>query len=404
MNQLISTKKIFIYCPLFIILYNFVGNLSNDIYLPTLPALINELNTDNFLVQFSMTIWFIGVALPQIYFGLIADKFGCRPLILWGGLIFLTGTLLCILTPNIYTLLLGRFFQGIGVSSLNIATFATIRSDHYEEKFSIKFMSWINITGSLAPLIGPVIGSYLYIWGGWRSTFSVILILGCLALLGLYFFMPASSDLEKNLKFKINFQSSLHYYKPIYSNKHLWAHVLTYTCFLAALIAYLTSAPFIMYQQFKVPIHYFGLTQLVPFLTYIIGGITVNKLINSYSIKKIIHFGFFIILLSVCYFIVLSIIPAFLTIYNYILATSVFLFGFALTGSPLITAALSSSANKGGASAILGLSMATMASLGSLITAIFYHNNFIAVPVIICSFILLGILNYFLYEQRKFNA
>ena len=188
MSNIMSARKIFIYCPLFIIIYNLAGNLSNDIYLPTLPVLIGDFGTTNFLVQFTMTIWFIGVALPQMYFGLIADKFGCRALILWGGLIFLSGTLLCIISSHIYLLLLGRFFQGVGVSSLNIATFATVRSHYYEEKISVKFMSLINITGSLAPLIGPVIGGYLYIIFGWRSTFVFVLILGGLALVGLYFF------------------------------------------------------------------------------------------------------------------------------------------------------------------------------------------------------------------------
>lgn len=394
MNTLISAKKIFIYCPLFIILYNFAGNLSNDIYLPTLPVLIDEFNVTNFLVQFSMTIWFLGVALPQIYFGLIADRFGCRPLILWGGVIFLSGTFFCMISTHIYMLLFGRFLQGLGVSSLNIATFATVRSHYYEEKNSIKFISWINITGSLAPLIGPVIGSYLYNVLGWRSTFAFILILGFFALVGLYFFMLESSDLEKNKEFNINFQSSLHYYKPVFSNKQLWIPVVTYTCFLAALIAYLTSAPFIMYQQFHVPIEYFGLTQIVPFMMFIAGGITVNTLINTYSMKKIIYSGFSIAFISVLYFISLTAFTHWVTIYNYILATSIFLFGFALTGSPLLTSALSSSPNKGGAAAVLGLSMAGMASLGSLATAIFFQGNFIAVPIIMCGFILVGILNY----------
>lgn len=404
MNKQPSARKIFIYCPLFIIIYNLAGNLSNDIYLPTLPALVNEFNVTNFLVQFSMTIWFIGVALPQIYFGLIADKIGCRPLILWGGLILLSGTFLCMMASHIYMLLIGRLFQGIGVSSLNIATFTTVRSKYYKEKNSIKFMSWINITGSLAPLIGPVLGSYLYILWGWRSTFLFILLLGILALVGLYFFMIESTDVDKKLKFKINIQSSLQYYKPIYSNKKLWIHVLTYTCFLAALIAYLTSAPFIMNQHFRIPIQYFGLTQLVPFTAYIGGGITVNKVVNTYCIKKIIFRGMIIISLSVLYFMSLVFFPKWLTVYNYILAISIFLYGFALIGSPLITTALSSTKNKGGSAAILGLSMAGMASVGSLAMAIFYRGNFSVVVVVICTFILLGIFNYCFMREGKSHA
>lgn len=219
-------------------------------------------------------------------------------------------------------------------------------------------------------------------------------------MIGLYFFMFESREQQKKIESPINFQFLFNYYKPIYANKNLWRHVITYTCFLAALIAYLTSAPFVMHTHFKVSIKYFGLTQLIPFLTYIGGGIVVTQLINTYNLSKIISIGLIICLLSVCYFFCMILCPNWLNVYNYILAISIFLLGFSLTGSPLITLALSDTTNRGGSAALLGLSMAGMASLGSLTMAIFYRGNFNTVALIIGSFILLGSVIYYFMNIR----
>ena len=394
MTKINSAKTILIYCPLFMIFYNLTGNLSNDIYLPTLPILSEVFHTSHFLAQFTMTIWFLGVALPQIYFGLIADKFGRRPLMLWGGVLFIAATCCCLFATNIYSFLLGRFLQGVGVSSLNIATFATVQSHYYEEKTSIKLIAWINATGSLAPLIGPVIGSYLFHLWGWRSTFIVILILGVLAIIGLYFFMLETYDLQRSKEFKINLSSSWHFYKPVFANQKLWVPTIAYTCFLGGLIAYLTTAPFIIYKQFAVPIEYFGITQVVPFALFIAGGMTVNWAINGVKPQTLIYCGFVIMGVSFIDYAVMTVFDSYLTLSNYIGATGMFLYGFALCGSPLVAETLSSAANKGGTSAALGLSMAVMACLSSFLTALFYVDQFSSFSMIMCGFIFFGILSY----------
>lgn len=394
MNIISSPKIIFFYCPLFIILYNLTGNLSNDIYLPTLPALANEFHISTTLSQLSMTLWFAGVAIPQIYFGLIADRVGYRPLILWGSLLFLFATFCCWIAPNIHILLLGRFLQGIAVSSLNIATFATVRSYHYDEHFSVKFISWINITGSLAPLIGPVIGSILYQFFGWRSTFAFILILSILSTVGLYYCMIEGSSFQnKDIRFSLS--SSLNYYKTLI-NKQLIIPVITYTTFLGALIAYLTTAPFIIHSLFHIPIKYFGITQLIPFVCFIVGGVLVNKIASQYKLASIIKVGLALSSFCVIAFIVFIIFPQMVNLYSYLGVISIFLFCFALIGSPLISLSLSSPHNKGGSAALLSMSMALMASLASLLTALFYNGHFRAFCVIMAFFMTIGILNYFL--------
>lgn len=399
MNSISLHKVIFLYCPLFIILYNFTGNLSNDIFLATLPALAQDLGTSPFLAQLTMTLWFLGVALPQAFFGFIADRVGYRPLMLWGSLIFIGGSLCCSIAPNIYILLSGRFLQGIGVASLNITTFATVRSHFYDEQSSVKFISWINITGSLAPLVGPVIGSFLFTIFGWRSTFFCILLLGICSFIGLYYFMLEGSEFNnKGNEDKLSF---FYFYKSLL-NKKLIIPIITYTSFLAALIAYLTTAPFIIHNQFAIPIKYFGLTQLPPFSAFILGGLIVNRLVKYFALNKLILIGLIINSLTILSFVSVLLFPKVISIYIYLGAVSLFLFSFAFIGSPLLSLALGSTSQKGGSAAFLGLCMSLMASLASLLTALLYNGHFSIFCFIMLFFLSIGSINYvFFYKKYK---
>ncbi len=404
MRQIIPTRVISLYCPLFIMLYNLAGNLSNDIYLPSLPALSNYFHVSDFLVQITMTVWFLGVAIPQLIFGILADKYGRRPLMLWGGVLFLLSTLVCILAPCISILIIGRFFQGVGVSSLNIAAFATVKSHYYDEKASLKLLSYINITGSLAPIMGPILGGYIYYFLDWRATFIAIFILSGSAVIGLYYFMLESYDENNRNNLHFNIKNFLIYYKPILSQSNIWAPILSQSAFVGALIAYLTTAPFIIKDIYLIPIRHFGLTQVIPFSFFILGGVIVTKLINFMQPKKIIIVSFIMISLSLFLFDTILWLFTASQIYIFLFAISIFLFGFALAASPLVSEAMSLTSLKGLSAAILSLMMAIMASLSSLLTATFFNDKVYHTLIIMNIFSLGGMTCYICLKIRKKHA
>jgi DHA1 family bicyclomycin/chloramphenicol resistance-like MFS transporter len=182
--------------PILLIIFNFTANLSNDIYLPSLPRLIQVFHTSANTVQLTMTIWFAGVAIPQLFFGPLTEKYGRRPILMWGGVCFVISSLLCCVASSIHMLLIARFFQGVGVCSLNVTSFS-ILSDLYAYKQRIKIMTQISICGTLAPLIGPIIGGYILTLLGWRENFMLIFSLGLISLIGLKLSLP-ETNLELN--------------------------------------------------------------------------------------------------------------------------------------------------------------------------------------------------------------
>jgi MFS family permease len=351
-----------------------------------------------FYIQMTMTAWFLGVALPQLFFGIIADKYGRRPMMLWGGILFLASTVLCALAPLLSVLILGRFLQGVGVSSLNVATYATVKSPHYDEKTSIKLLSYINTSGFLAPIIGPVLGGFIYYYFGWRATFIFIFLLSSAAIIGLYYYLFESVDEEKKHTIQFKFKCIWDSYRPIIVDKKIRGCLLTQSFLMGSLIAYLISAPFIMRQTFSIPIQYFGLTQIVPFSFFLLGGWFLTRLINFMEIRKIIKTSFILIFFSIILFTSTLFFPLHVQLYLFIAATSVYLSGFSLISSLLISEIISKAQLKAFASAFMGLCMATIAIVSSVLIAIFF-KSLVDFIIIMNMFLIGSIVSYYYFYR-----
>lgn len=120
-----NTAKMIVIFPLLLVLYEISMYLSNDAYLPALPHIVHDLSTSNHLVQLTLTAWFLGSASMQLFLGPLADKIGRRPVLLFGGLIYILSTIGCAITNDINTLLVLRFIQGASITSMIIAGYAT---------------------------------------------------------------------------------------------------------------------------------------------------------------------------------------------------------------------------------------------------------------------------------------
>ena len=80
------------------------GPFVTDMYLPSLPAMADYFSASLPMVQMGLTTSMIGLALGQIFFGPLSDKYGRRPLLLVSMVLFIVSTLLCLFAPDIYSL------------------------------------------------------------------------------------------------------------------------------------------------------------------------------------------------------------------------------------------------------------------------------------------------------------
>lgn len=156
-----------------------------DVYVPSIPAIHIYFDTKPVIVQLTISLFLLMTGVGQLFIGPLSDNFGRRWIIIGGTLIFLVGSIIAALSPNIETLIFARAIQGLGSCSMMVATFAVVR-DLYSGDDCARIYSFLNSTISLSPLIAPLIGGYLALWFGWRSAFVFLALMAVLiSILGL---------------------------------------------------------------------------------------------------------------------------------------------------------------------------------------------------------------------------
>lgn len=160
-----------------------IGPLSTDMYLPSLPGLTDTFHTDVPTVQLTLSLYLVGFALAQLFYGPVSDRFGRRPALLGGMALFVLASLWCAFATSIHGLIIARVLQSFGSSSGPVLSRAMAR-DLFPRDQVARVLSGISSAVALGPAVAPLIGGYLAVHFGWPANFLVLGSIGAL-LIGL---------------------------------------------------------------------------------------------------------------------------------------------------------------------------------------------------------------------------
>jgi len=158
-----------------------IGPLAQSILIPSMPGLQRVFETDYATVQYLLTLSLLGIALAQLVYGPVSDRYGRRPVLLVGGLIFLAGSVACIFAPDIETLIALRLVQAVG-GCAGIVLASAILRDLYERERVASMLAYVIMGMVVAPMIAPTIGGILEEWIGWWANFVFVGIMGAIIL------------------------------------------------------------------------------------------------------------------------------------------------------------------------------------------------------------------------------
>lgn len=176
--------------------------LSIDAMLPAMELIATELNSTSRQQTFLIvSIFFVGMAFGQVFFGPFADARGRRLTILVGLVIFLLGTAVCYFAHSMEVLLVGRLIQAFGVSGPRIASIALVR-DLYTGNAMARVMSFTTVIFILMPMVAPLMGQVVMNLFGWRHIFSVFAIVAIIS--GIWFFSRQNETLPRTNRIKFN--------------------------------------------------------------------------------------------------------------------------------------------------------------------------------------------------------
>lgn len=156
-----------------LILVAAISPLGINLYLPSMPEMARSLQVDFAAVQVSLSVYLAAVAVGQLVVGPLSDHYGRRPVLLAGLALFVLGSALCAVAPDILVLNLGRIVQGFG-GCAGIALSRAIVRDLYDRQRAASMLGYVSMGMAVAPMVAPAIGGLLEASFSWRASFVAL--------------------------------------------------------------------------------------------------------------------------------------------------------------------------------------------------------------------------------------
>lgn len=239
--------------------------LSTDMYLPSLPVMQADFGISASLVQLTLTMTMLGMALGQIFAGPVSDYYGRKKPLVIGMAAFTAATIGCVLAENIIAFLCFRFVMGFaGASGIVVAK--AIARDVCEGPELTRFFAMLMMVNGLAPIIAPVIGGQILLFTTWRGVFVTLVAIGLFLLLATFAYKETLSP-EKRLA---GIRASFAKFPQLLKNRYFLGHCLLQCFVFGGFFAYLSGSSFVFQNIFQVSPQVYSL---------IFGGIGVGLMV-----------------------------------------------------------------------------------------------------------------------------
>lgn len=222
------------------------GPFVTDMYLPSLPSMGEYFSTSSSMIQLGLTTSMIGLAVGQIFFGPLSDRYGRRLPLLSGMWLFIVSTLLCLFSQTIEQFVAFRLLQGIAGAG-GIVISRSVATDKYSGHELAKMLAVIGAINGVAPVAAPIVGGLLTDAIGWKGIFWVLFVLG-MVLLACCMRFRESLPVEKRSaeKWSDTFRS----FGVVLRDKRYVCYVLQMAFAQGVLFANIASSPFIIQQHY----------------------------------------------------------------------------------------------------------------------------------------------------------
>ena len=229
--------------------------MSIDMYLPSLPAIGAAFHASPDAAQMTLASFLAGLALGQFFYGPASDRWGRRPLILVGAVIYVIASIACALAPSLLALTIARFVQALGGCAGTVIARAVVR-DRFEHRDGARVLSMLMLVMGLAPILAPLAGGALLSFGGWRDIFWILTGFGVLIAAASFFALPESRSAATAAQARS--EHPFRAYIALLRQPRLVGFVLSGALNSAALFAYVSASPAILIGTYGVKPANFG--------------------------------------------------------------------------------------------------------------------------------------------------
>jgi len=369
--------------------------VSTDLYLPAIPQLIENLGASISQGQLTLSVFLMGFAVGQLFYGGISDRYGRKPVLYLGLGVYLFATLTCIIAADINSLIAARFVQGIGGASAPVLARAMVIDSHNRID-AARIMASIAGAMALVPAIAPVFGSWLLYFFDWRSHFVLLLILGIFTFTGVTRLQESCKTIGTEI---LKLSSVFSQFSLCLGNRSFVGFALCGGATYAAMFCYISTSSFLVIGLLGLAPEYFGYTFMVVVFGYITGAMTSSRLVSSRGIIQVLALGQSVGLLAAGLLLVLALFE----IHRLIPLLVAFFLVFMAGGLSLSVSQMGAIAElpkaAGKASSVFGFIQIAFASVLGYVVGLLYNNTLLPTAAGVIVAVLISATGYLIIRN-----
>lgn len=220
--------------------------LSMDLYLPALPLMSQYFNAAPELTNLTLSLFTLFFALSMLIWGPLSDKYGRKPILLAGALVYIASSFALALCESVYQLIIFRCFQALGSGAISAVAMAIVK-DVYKGRTMESVLTWIQTITVLAPMLAPVLGGVMLKVTSWRGIFWALSVCGMIALAGFFCLRETMRNPTQGSAL-----ASLGRIGYVLGNKDFRRLLLFFSIITMAFMSYIGTSSYIYNDEFKV--------------------------------------------------------------------------------------------------------------------------------------------------------
>lgn len=386
------------YFPFLLIFSAVSAAMEIELSLPSFPDIARAFGVSEDAIEATISVNFLGFCLSALLYGPLSDRFGRRPVLVFGTVLFLIGSVCCALAPTIEMILVSRFIQGLGAAGSFVVVFTMI-SDAYKDNEATHWIGVLNAILTASMAISPILGGYLNVYFGWSSCYTFVAIITVIQLILLVLYLPETRPGQKT-----DIKGVLKDYKQLLTSSRFLQSSLVPTLVAAGYMAFVSVIPFLYRDELGMSLSEFSWHQASIISSFSIVSYYAHRIANYFgSIKAAVTGATVSVLATTAIFILsnFSHVPPVMVITPLM---CLFAASCAIPFAIVFAASLSVIPGKNGPSSSLLMSMRTLFCAMTVQAAGFFYNGRLFSTASIVAFCCLASLVLALQFFKSYSA
>ena len=256
------------------------GTVAMHIFVPAMPAAAADLGSGIGPMQFSISLYVLGLAAGQLFYGPLSDRFGRRPVLIAGLVVYTLAGVASVFAMDTFSLLAARLFQALGGCAGLVLGRAIVRDISGTEDTARK-LATMNLMVAVGPGAAPIIGGLMTTWYGWRSILVLLAFIGLALLLLAWLRVPETAPEGAGG----DTRSVLKSYAGLIRSRAFIGFAIGGGCATTAMYAFVTAAPFIFTRDLGRPASETGFYVATLIVGFWIGSVIARRAIGRVSLR-----------------------------------------------------------------------------------------------------------------------